>query len=387
MGDQSVQDKRGRRVMRNRIRDFLHVPPEIYPEFRQDTFQRNRLSLLVICVMIFGMELYNMARVLFLSRSGLATLNNRIYFGMYCALFLAAAIYMLLSRIMRASAIGKRLWLQFGAVVFAFIWHIGLNAYDLMREPDGEVSIYMTAVLALAVFIQLPPVLSIACHTGGYAIFVLLAGRYLESGPLLNLTFSSIVALAVSLTKCHGTVVVISQRREISQMNSQLQALLQKDPLTGLLNKSAFEERIADRLRKTNGEDGLTLLMVDLDDFKGVNDRHGHPCGDYVLRETALRLQNAFPAAAEIGRIGGDEFAVTLYTREPSLLEADCRSLAEMLCEIRWQGREVGARCSVGLCRIASGNIPYERVYREVDRALYDAKREGKGRCNIRELA
>ena len=58
-----------------------------------------------------------------------------------------------------------------------------------------------------------------------------------------------------------------------------------------------------------------------------------------------------------------------------------------MLCEIRWQGREVGARCSVGLCRIASGNIPYERVYREVDRALYDAKREGKGRCNIRELA
>ena len=206
--------------MRNRIRDFLHVPPEIYPEFRQDTFQRNRLSLLVICVMIFGMELYNMARVLFLSRSGLATLNNRIYFGMYCALFLAAAIYMLLSRIMRASAIGKRLWLQFGAVVFAFIWHICLNAYDLMREPDGEVSIYMTAVLALAVFIQLPPALSIACHTGGYAIFVLLAGRYLESGPLLNLTFSSIVALAVSLTKCHGTVVVSSQRREISQQNS-----------------------------------------------------------------------------------------------------------------------------------------------------------------------
>ena len=46
MGDQSVQDKRGRRVMHNRIRDFLHVPPEIYPEFRQDTFQRNRLSLL-----------------------------------------------------------------------------------------------------------------------------------------------------------------------------------------------------------------------------------------------------------------------------------------------------------------------------------------------------
>ena len=204
MGDQSVQDKH------SEIARSCTIEYGIFCTFRRRSIQNfdrihsreNRLSLLVICVMIFGMELYNMARVLFLSRSGLATLNNRIYFGMYCALFLAAAIYMLLSRIMRASALDKRLWLQFGAVVFAFIWHIGLNAYDLMREPDGEVSIYMTAVLALAVFIQLPPALSIACHTGGYAVFVLLAGRYLESGPLLNLTFSSIVALAVSLTKC-----------------------------------------------------------------------------------------------------------------------------------------------------------------------------------------
>ena len=54
--------------------------------------------------MIFGMELYNIARVLFMSRSGLATLNNRIYFGMYCALLLAAVAYLLLSRFMRAAA-------------------------------------------------------------------------------------------------------------------------------------------------------------------------------------------------------------------------------------------------------------------------------------------
>ena len=365
--------------MHNRIRDFLHVPPEIYPEFRQDTFQRNRLSLLVICVMIFGMELYNMARVLFLSRSGLATLNNRIYFGMYCALFLAAAIYMLLSRIMRASAIDKRLWLQFGAVVFAFIWHIGLNAYDLMREPDGEVSIYMTAMLGLAVFIQMPAPLSVACHVGGYAVFALLAGRYLESGPMLNLTFSSIVALAVSLTKAHSAAVVLVQRREISQINARLQALLEKDPLTGLLNKAAFEKKAATRLRAASGAEGLTMMMVDLDDFKGVNDRLGHPCGDYVLQQTAQRLQSAFPTAAEIGRIGGDEFALMLYTSSPDLLEERCRRFTRLLGDICWQGSAVGARCSVGLCRVVAPGLSYERVYREADRALYSAKREGKG--------
>ena len=216
---------------------------------------------------------------------------------------------------------------------------------------------------------------------GGYALFVLTAGRYLESGPLLNLTFSSIVALAVSLTKNHSATVVLVQRREIALMNRQLQALLEKDPLTGLLNKSAFEEKTAARLRSANGSDGLTLLMVDLDDFKGINDRFGHPCGDHVLQQTAQRLQNAFPTAAEIGRIGGDEFALTLYTTSPDLLEERCRRFIRMLGDIRWQGREVDAQCSAGFCRIGAPDVPYERVYREVDRALYEAKREGKGRC------
>ena len=163
--------------MRGKIRDFLRIPPEILPAFRQDTLQKNRLSLLVISAMIFGMEAYNIARVLFMSRSGLGTLNNRIYFGMYCALLLAAVVYLVVSRCTRGAKAVSRLRIQYLFVAFAFLWHICLNAYDLMREPDGEVSIYMTAMLGLAVFIQMPAPLSVACHVGGYAVFALLAGR------------------------------------------------------------------------------------------------------------------------------------------------------------------------------------------------------------------
>ena len=372
--------------MRGKIRGFLRVPPEILPEFQQDTFQKNHISLLAVCGMIFGMELYNIVRVVFWSPSGLATGNNRIYFGMYCALLLAAVAYLLLCRFTRTARLTVRLRIQYAGVAFALLWHIFLNAYDLMREPDGEVGIYMTAVLAMAVLIQLPAALGIACHVGSYAVFALLAGRYLESGTLLNLTFSSIVALAVSLMKGHNATVVLSQRREISQMNQQLQALLEKDPLTGLLNKAAFEEKTATRLRLADGQDGLTLLMVDLDDFKAINDRFGHPCGDYVLQETSRILRDAFPAALEIGRIGGDEFALTLYTDEPARLEKECQRLAGMPCGICWQGHDVGVRCSVGICRIAGKGIAYARVYQEADRALYSAKRGGKSRCCTCEL-
>ena len=206
----------------------------------------------------------------------------------------------MLCRFTRGAKLTSRLRIQYACVAFAFLWHICLNAYDLMRDPDGEVSIYMTAMLGLAVFIQMPSALSVVYHAAGYAVFALLAGRYLESGPLLNLTFSSIVAVAVSLTKNHSTVVVLSQRREISQINRQLQALLQKDPLTGLLNRRRLRKRWCRACKARTAATGLTLLMFDLDNFTDVNDRFGHPCGDYVLRETAARLQ------ANLSRRGGD---------------------------------------------------------------------------------
>ena len=129
------------------------------------------------------------------------------------------------------------------------------------------------------------------------------------------------------------------------------------------------------------------MLMADLDDFKDVNDRSGHPCGDYVLKETAEKLQAAFPDAVEIGRIGGDEFAVMLYTGDPAALETDSRRLIEMLSGVEWKGACIGLQCSIGICRISRTGVSYEQLYEKVDRTLYRAKRQGKGRCCVSELA
>ena len=93
--------------MGKHIRDFLRIPPEIRPQFWQDSIPKDRLSLLVICIMIFGMEMYNMARVLLWSDSKLGTLNNRIYFGMYCALWLAAALHLVLRHLLRGGCGGR----------------------------------------------------------------------------------------------------------------------------------------------------------------------------------------------------------------------------------------------------------------------------------------
>ena len=211
--------------MKETIVRFLRIPDELRESYWQDTVQRNRISLLVINIMIIGMELFNMLRVLFWSRSGLGTLNNRIYFTLYCTLWLAAVLSIVLQRLVR-----RRQWaVQYGTVLFALIWHVCMNAYDLMRSPEAEISIYMTAILGLAVFIQMPSGYSFFSYGAAYALFMGLAGRILDTGDIINLTIMTIVALAVSLTSSRHAVIRLEQSREISEINQQLQALLQND--------------------------------------------------------------------------------------------------------------------------------------------------------------
>lgn len=368
--------------MKHRIRSFFAIPPEIRPDFWQAAYQRNRLSVLVICIMIFGMELFNMARVLFWSSAGLGTLNNRIYFGLYCTLFLSAVLCLLLGFLLRGRSLRCQLAVQYGGVLFFLLWHVCLNAYDLFRDPQAEIGLYYTAVLGLSVFILMPAAPALLMHGSAYALLMALSGRILSGGDRVNITCTAIVALAMSLTNAHHHATVIAQRLEISRMNEKLQSLARRDPLTGLLNKSAFQQCAEPCLR--SGE--AVLLIADLDDFKSVNDRFGHPCGDFVLKEAAHCVEAAFPDALGLSRIGGDEFAVLLGAADARSLEAAARDLIHRVSRITWHGQSVGAGCSIGGCRAGAGGISYQALYSETDRALYEAKARGKGQFFLTAL-
>ena len=372
--------------MRSRLEAFFRIPPDVKLEFWQDTLQKNQLSLLVICIMIFGMELFNMARVLFWSASGLGTANNRLYFTMYCLLWLSAALYILLWRRLRRSSVGVRWAVQYGTALFALLWHTCINAYDLMRSPQAETSIFITAVLGLAVFIQMPSLYSLAAYGLAYGLFMWLAGPILSNGTIINLTITTIVALAVSWTSCRHAVVMISQRREIDLMNRQLQELVRKDHLTGLLNAAACRREVESHLALAGSNRDVALIVLDLDDFKAVNDSFGHPCGDYVLKETALRLQSVFPHAIGTARIGGDEFMLALSGTAAEQIEAAARRLIQEVSQIRWRGQPVGVCCSLGVCRARCPGAAFQAMYEAADQALYQAKSGGKGRCVFRVL-
>ncbi|MBM6829574.1 diguanylate cyclase [Anaerotignum lactatifermentans] len=374
----------------HKLFSHLNIPSFIRQEFYQESVRKNEFSLWFICAIIFVIEAFNMARVLLWSTSKLSSLNNRIYFGMYILLIVIGAIWLLVRRpLKRASALHQ--WaVQFSLTTLMLLWHLALNTYDLYRDPHAGTAVLTTALLALSLLIQAPFWCSILQHVIIYVLFLFIMAPLMDTGSILNMTISFVVAMSVSLAHAHHICIVLQQQKQIVQMNDTLRQLVQQDPLTGLLNRAAVEyraEQLLQNSERARTATGLTLFMMDLDGFKEVNDRFGHPCGDFVLVETANTLRSVFTMAVGMGRIGGDEFSV-LYdrplTEETALALGN--TLLKQLKDIHWQGHPMEIGCSIGICICTQPNYPYQQLYAETDQMLYQAKKNGKGRCCIRKL-
>ena len=361
---------------------FLRIPGGIRQDFLRELVKKNDLSLRIICMIAIVVELYNIARVLFLSQVRLGTLNNRIYFGAYCLLLTISIIWLLARRWLRTASLETQWRGQYVMILLVFAWHIALNAYDLYRTSETNVAVTTTAVLGLAVFIQSPPLYTLGNFGFGYVLVRVLMAPFMAEGQIINLTITFVVAVAVSLTNAHHASINLLQQQQIIRINDKLQALVGMDPLTELLNKISVEYRTEMYLRGEKPSRGLTFFIIDLDDFKSVNDQYGHPCGDHVLVETASRLRTVFPEEADLGRIGGDEFAVVL---NHSLDQAEALAFGvrinQAMSDIHWQGQLVEVQCSVGACACVVSDVTYHDLYVQADQALYLAKQKGKGRC------
>jgi diguanylate cyclase (GGDEF)-like protein len=155
------------------------------------------------------------------------------------------------------------------------------------------------------------------------------------------------------------------------------------DPLTGLLNRHGLHDRF-DELRQQALVTGapITVVLFDLDHFKRVNDEHGHDAGDRMLRAVADAVRHTLRTFELVYRIGGEEFLVLL----PGLAEWEAESVAEQLrLAIERLGPEAGIpiTASFGVSGAVGEAIDFERLYRQADGALYEAKRGGRDRVSL----
>lgn len=163
-----------------------------------------------------------------------------------------------------------------------------------------------------------------------------------------------------------------------------LQKAANLDPLTGVYNRVTFEREVERYILRDNTVDGGALVILDLDDFKGINDRYGHAKGDEALKTLTGVLKMTFRHGDLIGRLGGDEFLV--FIKNVEVREILNRRMNELFAVIH-SASEIPLRCSVGITFVSKSRFSYERSLEEADQALYESKRLGKDRyCYYRDI-
>ena len=220
---------------------------------------------------------------------------------------------------------------------------------------------------------------------GTAAIFFSLDIATILQGNLVQ-TFTFMVSFLATLVCSFGFVFMSKERADAANVR-----LAAQDALTGVANRRALMQALEQQLACAKRQRApLSLLMLDIDHFKHVNDRYGHLAGDQVLRHVVAVVGQRLRAQDLLGRYGGEEFMLLL----PGTDVAGAQQLAQQLCQAvqaapaDWAGQQIAVTVSVGIAGITSGQAcDWETLLQLADKALYRAKDNGRNRVEVAEVA
>lgn len=169
----------------------------------------------------------------------------------------------------------------------------------------------------------------------------------------------------------------------IQGLNLELARQAARDSLTGMLNRRSFMLELEREISRAKRGAGLvSIAMFDLDHFKALNDAHGHPAGDEVLRGIAARMQATIRQPDILGRYGGEEFALLMPDTDAEMAMRVCERIraAVQMGGVEWGGQRLSITVSGGVAAFALHGTTSEALIAAADAALYAAKREGRNR-------
>src|SRR5437667_12693967 len=244
------------------------------------------------------------------------------------------------------------------------------NEFRRIEKRDWWVwgySIFVIFLLAFAVIALALP----AVREGADTIFKI---------KMVEAVFGLIALVVIfNIYTISQQILIKRLRRQLAEKQGHselLRNLAMVDPLTGLYNRRFAEQRLAAEVARSERKGHpLTVLTLDLNNFKQINDTHGHPAGDQVLLEFAARLNKVVRGADLAVRLGGDEFLVLLPECTLEQLQLVLARLGSL--EVDWHGQKIPVTFSAGWKQYEMGERPEEMLER-ADQVLYDRKRASK---------
>ncbi|MGM0632521.1 MAG: GGDEF domain-containing protein [Pseudomonadota bacterium] len=258
---------------------------------------------------------------------------------------------------------------------------------------------FLVVCTVAGAFFLLPPLQALAVYGSAYLLFTWLLGLT-QQDPAILLSnrvngFTAVaIAMGLSLILWRNAVtrteldhMIAEQRDALTASNRRLEALATRDTLTGLPNRRAFLDTVRKEIMqmKRNGQPSC-LLLIDIDHFKEINDEHGHPTGDGLLKDFARFLKSHLREADTVARWGGEEFIVLLHNTDDTRAFDVAEGLRARIQQHRfWHGEgQLPLTISGGISQIdVSREDAFEAAYQRADQALYRAKSEGRNRCRV----
>ncbi len=274
---------------------------------------------------------------------------------------------------------GTALCLLYILVTFLFLFLI-----DTLGTPEN------VACFIPVIFVGMFPLFTLPLWLS-YGLLILIEICFVITTSLVKPRSVSQYDIFISLVGVGCSMVVnyltLTLRLQAYRKNTKYQRLSEQDTLAGTYNKHGGRQAALHYIRESNPETVCSLLLLDLDDFKAVNDTRGHLIGDKTLQCVGEVLQGEFRSTDIITRFGGDEFFVLIKnTASRDLARRKGLAIRKALREVTAEKLGFSVSCSIGVVLAKRVDVDFDEMFRQVDAALYRSKSEkGKGQMTICE--
>jgi len=342
-------------------------------KFSKDVFLKNEEEIKQInqeTISIVGLAGTILTGTLGIASFFFSQLNQ--YRNLYVLISLIMILCLLINHFYVKRANKNGLLLIYGMLMCTYMFGVMLGTMSLKDENATAVCVLLAV---LPMFIIDHPVRVNLVSTASYLMFCILAIRYkhitIVRHDIINATIYLIFGYFVCYYSVRTKLENIIAKKELKDQSDI-------DFLTKLLNRGAAQKRVDDYLEKC-GKLSM-MILLDIDNFKGVNDTYGHDKGDEILVETAELLSSVFEPKGIISRVGGDEFIVFIPEIKDlsRLYEKTEKILRRMKRDICVEGTHCLISASIGIALAPEAGDTFEKIYKSADIAMYNAKKNGK---------
>ena len=274
-----------------------------------------------------------------------------------------------------------------GASLLCILLSIILLTFSVLLDTIGSAG--APAIFVPMMYVIVPVVFTLPFHISyGMIAITEIAYAFMLSTCKNNMTgrydlFGSIVALACSLIIAN-IITMLRVRDYMLQAEYKYRSMT--DGLTNILNKEAIFDALRKYFQAYNPHTTCALIIMDLDNFKTLNDTKGHAAGDVLLKEIGRLLTETFRRLDIIGRFGGDEFVILLKeTADPLLIRNKYTMIQERLKQLMQEQLDIPVTASFGSVYAEDQTVDAHLLFQQADTALYEAKREKKSSCVIKK--